>query len=44
MKAEEMTCAIPVQCLGELLDTLGSTVTLNRSTSSYALADAKRFR
>ena len=44
MKAEEMTCAIPVQRLSELLSALESTAALNRTTASYASADAKRFR
>ena len=44
MKAEEMTCAMPVKRISEMLDALESTVTLNRSMSSYASADAKRFR
>ena len=44
MKAEEMTCAIPVRRLSEVVDALESTVTLDRAMASYASADAKRFR
>lgn len=44
MKAEEMTCAIPVRRLGEVVDALEATVTLDRAMASYASADSKRFR
>ena len=44
MKAEEMTCAIPVRRLSEVVDALESTVSLNRAMASYASADAKRFQ
>ena len=44
MKAEEMTCAIPVRRLSEVVDALESTVTLDRAMASYASADAKRFQ
>lgn len=43
MKAEEMTCAIPVRRLSEVADALESTVSLDRAMASYASADAKRF-
>ena len=44
MKAEEMTCAIPARRLGEVVDALEATVTLDRAMASYASADSKRFR
>ena len=44
MKAEEMTCAIPVRRLSEVVDALESTVSLDRAMASYASADAKRFQ
>ena len=43
MRAEEMTCAIPAQRLGEIVEALESTVTLDRAMASYASEDAKRF-
>jgi uncharacterized protein (DUF169 family) len=43
MKAEEMTCAIPVRRLSEVVNALESTVSLDRAMASYASADAKRF-
>ena len=43
MRAEEMTCAIPARRLGEIVEALESTVTLDRAMASYASADAKRF-
>ena len=44
MKAEEMTCAIPIRRLSEVIDALESTVALDRAMASYASADTKRFR
>ena len=43
MRAEEMTCAIPAHRLGEIVEALESTVTLDRAMASYASEDAKRF-
>ena len=43
MKAEEMTCAIPASRLGDVVDALESTVTLDRRMATYASQDAKRF-
>ena len=44
MKSEEMTCAIPVRRLNEVVDALESTLSLDRAMASYASADAKRFQ
>lgn len=44
MKAEEMTCAIPVRRLSEVVDALESTLSLDRAMATYASADAKRFQ
>ena len=43
MRSEEMTCVIPGRRLAEVVDTLESTVGLDRAMASYASADAKRF-
>jgi len=43
MRPEEMTCVIPANRLSEVVETLESTVGLNRAMARYASADSKRF-
>lgn len=43
MRSEEMTCVIPGDRLEEIVESIESTVTLNRQMASYASSDAKRF-
>lgn len=43
MRSEEMTCVIPGNRLNEIVESIESTVALNRQMASYASSDAKRF-
>lgn len=43
MRPEDMTCAVPANRLGELVDALEAAATLDRMMASDAAADAKRF-
>ncbi|MCY4159784.1 MAG: hypothetical protein OXF48_09255 [Bacteroidetes bacterium] len=43
MRPEEMTCVIPGKKLADAVETLESTVGLDRAMARYASADSKRF-